>query len=93
MRILWKRTLRRKIFSFDKASSRQLEAEARQLTLWNKAWEWGNRFEDDAWKKNLPARIFKKYTSQPLAKAFRNHEKDAELFELRSKEKRLLRRQ
>ena len=60
----------------------QLEAEARQLALWNEAQEWGDRFEDDAWKKNHPVNILKKYTGHPSAKHFRAHEKDAELFEL-----------
>ena len=35
-------------FSFDKAPSMQLEVEAKQLTLWNEAWEWGDRYEDDS---------------------------------------------
>ena len=68
----------------------QLEAGARQIALLNEAQEWGDRFENDAWKKNLSAKILKKYTRHPLAKHFRALEKDAELFGICFEEKKSL---
>ena len=39
-------------FSFDKSKTNKIKADVRQIALWNDAREWGNGYDDNAWKTN-----------------------------------------